>query len=262
MLNTLRRRYPLAEVVIAPTPVQGIEAPGGIVAAIQRLCRHACPDVILVARGGGSIEDLWAFNEEVVARAIVAAIVPVISGVGHETDFTIADFVADLRAPTPTAAAELATPNIIEDMRSDLENQVDSLVRSTRAALEMPRWDLSEAQRRLQLQSPLARLRSDRQRLDDLSRRAGTGLERQFERRTYQLKNLEQRLETLDPEAVLRRGFAIVTQDGGQPIRSVTQVKPDQPLKVRVSDGSFGVRVQGNGSHPELEEPDTEKKDG
>ena len=128
MLNTLQRRYPLVEVVLAPTPVQGDEAPARIIAALQNVAEIAHPDVIILARGGGSIEDLWAFNDERVARAIAASPIPVITGVGHETDFTIADFVADLRAPTPTAAAELATPNQA-DLRLDLSELNDRLNR-------------------------------------------------------------------------------------------------------------------------------------
>ena len=129
ILNTLRRRYPAAEVILASSPVQGEEAPPALVAAIQALNQLVQPDVILLVRGGGSIEDLWAFNDERLAYAIAASEAPIISGVGHETDFTIADFVSDLRAPTPTAAAELATPNRI-DLKSDLAEAIDRLNRS------------------------------------------------------------------------------------------------------------------------------------
>ena len=172
MLNTLRRRYPLAEVVLAPTPVQGDEAPPGIVDALQALNRLVQPDVILLARGGGSIEDLWAFNDERVARAIAASAAPVISGVGHETDFTIADFAADLRAPTPTAAAELATPNRADliPLLADLRGR---LGRALLAELDVRRSELAGAKNSLSLHSPRNTIRNDRQRLDDLTRRAG-----------------------------------------------------------------------------------------
>ncbi len=173
MLNILLRRYPLARVVLAPTPVQGDEAPLSIIAALQNLNRAARPDVILVARGGGSIEDLWAFNHEGVARAIAASPAPVITGIGHETDFTIADFVADLRAPTPTAAAELATPDGSE-LRAGVLDLVMRLDRTAAAGLDQRRWALADAHNRLLLHSPLARLRSDRQRMDELLHRLAT----------------------------------------------------------------------------------------
>ncbi|HWQ82990.1 MAG TPA: exodeoxyribonuclease VII large subunit, partial [Anaerolineales bacterium] len=167
ILNTLRRRYPVARVVLAPTAVQGDEAPQGIVQALQNLATHAQPDIILLARGGGSIEDLWAFNDERVVRAVVASPAPVICGVGHETDFTLADFAADLRAPTPTAAAELATPNRIDLLAglAEIENQ---LQRNLRVLLSDWRWQLNHTRSRLAGLSPQTRLRSDRQRIDSL----------------------------------------------------------------------------------------------
>ena len=131
------------EIILAPTPVQGVEAPSGIVLALERLNQVVHPDVILLGRGGGSVEDLWAFNDERVARAIVASIAPVITGVGHETDFTIADFAADLRAPTPTAAAELATPNRL-DLLVSLTNSVQRLEGSMQTKMNTQRWALGE----------------------------------------------------------------------------------------------------------------------
>lgn len=157
MLNTLRRRYPLVEVVLSPTAVQGDAAPDEIVAALQRLNQVVQPDVILVARGGGSIEDLWAFNEEQVARAIAASIAPVICGVGHETDFTIADFVADLRAPTPSAAAELATPDQAE-LWERIEGWTTRLAGSMERQLGQMRGSLGQQERALEHLSPQARV--------------------------------------------------------------------------------------------------------
>ena len=240
MLNTLRRRYPLVEVILAPTPVQGDEAPSGIVAAIQALNEDTHPDVILVARGGGSIEDLWAFNDERVARAIIASDAPIITGVGHETDFTIADFAADLRAPTPTAAAELATPNR-DDLSVAITDLAERLGRISQAALAARHWELNDRLNRLRFQSPQSRLRTDRQRLDDFTRRVEITVQHNLQLRRTCLNGLEQRLASLNPLAVLGRGFAIVSHPNGPAVRSVTQVQPGDELNVRVSDGEFKV---------------------
>lgn len=250
MLNTIRRRYPLVAVILAPTQVQGEEAPAGIVAALKSLNKNCHPDVILLARGGGSIEDLWAFNDERVALAIAESAVPVISGVGHETDFTIADFVADLRAPTPTAAAELATPNRL-DLQISLKDLAQRMARAVQAGLTSHRWQLNRLENHLLLRSPQARVRSDRQRLDDLSRRAGVGLSHRLQLEHARLDGLEQQLSSLNPLSVLERGFAVVTREDGQLVRSVAQVQPGDELQVRVSDGQFRAQVretgQGNG---------------
>ena len=242
MLNTLRRRYPLVQVILAPTPVQGDEAPSGVINALQSLCQIAQPDVILVARGGGSIEDLWAFNDEGVARAITECPVPVITGIGHETDFTIADFAADLRAPTPTAAAELATPNR-DDLHLALSDLDSHLADSTFAQLTARRQQLSHCQLRLQLRSPQSRLRADRQRIDDLTRRTGVAVLHILLLHRTRLQGLNQHLLSLDPQAVLARGFAVVSHRDGQIVQSVHQVKPGDSLHVRLSEGQFDARV-------------------
>jgi exodeoxyribonuclease VII large subunit len=243
MLNTIRRRYPLVEVILAPTPVQGEDAPAGIVSALKALNRLVEPDVILLARGGGSIEDLWAFNDERVARAITASQSPVISGVGHETDFTIADFAADLRAPTPTAAAELATPHQT-DLRQGIQDMLQRLDRSAAASLALPRWKLNELDRRLLMVSPAAQLRSDRQRLDELSHGSQVAILHSLRLRRERLLGFQQRLLGLSPQAVLRRGYAIVEHPDGRLVQRVSQVSQGDSLKVRVSDGGFDVRVE------------------
>ena len=250
MLNTILRRYPLVEVILAPTQVQGDEAPLGIVAAIQALNRSCHPDVILVARGGGSIEDLWAFNDERVARAIAASQAPIISGVGHETDFTIADFVCDLRAPTPTAAAELATPNRA-DLQITLNELGQRLGRGMQSGLNSHRWQLNHLENRLAMRSPQGRVRSDRQRLDDLVRRSGAGLAHRLQLNRARLNGVQHHLASLNPLAVLGRGFAVVSQPDGQLVRSVRQVHPGDDLNVRVSDGQFGVRARQTGQENE-----------
>jgi exodeoxyribonuclease VII large subunit len=243
ILNTLKRRCPMVRVVIAPAPVQGEDAPPLIVDALQNLEREVNPDVILLARGGGSMEDLWAFNDERVARAIVACSVPVICGVGHETDFTIADFAADLRAPTPTAAAEQAAVDQSE-LSSVLKDVSWRLGRAIEDRMQAPRWRLEELSRRMQMLSPRSRIRSDRQRLDELARRARSTLTHHLLLQQTRLASLEQGLAVLNPQAVLRRGYAIITLPSGRVVRSVQQVQPGDRLQARVADGQFSVQVE------------------
>lgn len=242
MLNTLRRRFPMVEVILAPTAVQGVEAPLGIISALHALNEKNIPDVILLARGGGSIEDLWAFNDERVARAIFASPVPIITGIGHETDFTIADFVCDLRAPTPTAAAELATPNQA-DIRFDLQNILKRLAQATLAILVSNRIKLDRNMHRLSIHSPVAQLRSFRQHTDECARRGMVAHTNHLRlRRTY-LDGIQLRLGALNPHAVLRRGYAIVNTMEGNLISSIKTVKTCDSLQVRFFDGKMNVLV-------------------
>jgi len=244
MLNTIRRRYPLVEIVLAPTQVQGIEAPAGVVGALDSLCQLTpCPDVILVARGGGSIEDLWAFNDERVARAIAASPVPIISGVGHETDFTIADFVADLRAPTPTAAAELCTPNRL-DLQAGLSELSARLIRAMFGVIESERWKAQRLEDRLQLRSPASRIRSERQRLDELNHRSLTAIEHELALQRAHLQGLQHRLEALSPLAVLARGYSIVRRADGRLVRRINQVNTGDSIQVLVTDGQIEAQVE------------------
>lgn len=253
ILNTLRRRYPLARAVLAPTRVQGDEAPAEIVAAIEGLNEVARPDVILVARGGGSIEDLWAFNDERVARAITASEAPVICGVGHETDFTIADFCADVRAPTPTAAAELATPDR-EELRAAIAEAHTFLHRTVHQLLIECRRNVRDLHSRLLWRSPEARLRSDRQRLDEWAHRIHLSLAHTLRLRSTQLEAARLRLATVNPENVLARGFAVVSHPDGRVVRAATDVRPGDPLNVEVRGGAFGVRVR-DPAEPHPDEP-------
>ncbi len=242
ILNIIRRRYPLLEVIVAPTPVQGQDAPPQIVAALQAAAA-AGPDVIIVARGGGALEDLWCFNDERVARAIAGSPVPVVSGVGHETDFTIADFAADLRAPTPSAAAELVTPDG-QQIAENVQAFAGRAAEAARAALRDKGWALSQQQARLRGLSPQAALRSGQQRLDDLAARAAAALGYRLSLERERWRGLAQALSTVSPLAVLGRGYAVVTGPGGQVIRRVTQVRPGDALRVRVSDGEFDAKAQ------------------
>jgi exodeoxyribonuclease VII large subunit len=242
MLNTLRRRYPLVVVILAPTPVQGDEAPAGIITALHDLEKIAQPDVIILARGGGSIEDLWAFNDERVARAIAASPIPVITGVGHETDFTIADFVADLRAPTPTAAAELATPNQA-DLRLDLAELNDHLNRLLQSGTSELRWSFKELQNQLERNSPLNLIQTNSQRVDELDRRLAATTNHLLQLARIQLISIQQHVAALNPMAVLERGYSIVTNQAGATITHVGQVAAGDPLNVQVSNGDFDVHV-------------------
>ena len=242
ILNTLRRRYPLAEVVLAPCAVQGEEAVPQIVGAINALNAEDGVDVILVARGGGSLEDLWAFNEELVVRAIANSRVPIISGIGHETDVTLADFAADLRAPTPTAAAEQAVPDR-EVLMDELAGLTSRLGHGLQLAAAWERGRLAELKARMERVSPSWRLRSDLQRLDELSLRLGQGLQTAMQRRSAEIRHLEKQLSGISPYAVLQRGYAIVTDIQGGIISQAGQVERDQVIDVRVSDGNFLTRV-------------------
>jgi exodeoxyribonuclease VII large subunit len=247
VLNVLRRRYPLVQVLLAPTLVQGDQAPAQIVAALRALDAREDVDLILLVRGGGSLEELWAFNDEQVARAITGCRHPVVTGVGHETDFTIADFVADLRAPTPSAAAELAVPDQAE-LRQRIGTWSLRLERNLAQQVGQARQALDEKQRALQHLSPQARIDVHRQQVDDLTRRAARTLTYVLGLRRSGLQGLEARLATLGPLATLERGYAIVRrQDSDAVVRSVAQVDPGDGLSVRVRDGEFGATVAGEG---------------
>ncbi len=243
MLDTIRRRFPPLLVVLSPTQVQGEQAPQNIVSALQDLIRLVNPDLILLARGGGSLEDLMAFNDEQVARAIASSPIPIITGIGHETDFTIADFAADLRAPTPTAAAELATPNRA-DLRLSLEELNNYLGQLTQNYLYTLRRQLESQQNRLRLLTPRTQIRRDLQRLDELTARVGRSLVNTLKINHTSLASLQMRLNALNPQAVLERGYAMVTQTSGEVVRSINQVQPNEDLQVKVSDGQFDVRVK------------------
>jgi exodeoxyribonuclease VII large subunit len=244
MLNTLRRRLPLAEVILAPSPVQGDEAPARLVAALQTLNGKTKPDVILIARGGGSIEDLWAFNDERVIRAVAASKAPVISGVGHETDFTLTDFAADLRAPTPTAAAELATSISVDDLKYSVRQMQISLLDSIRSLLERQRVSVENVDFRLRQFSPARRLQTDQQRVDEMSHRIETSIRHRLELSLLRVQALDQRLIALSPLEVMKRGYAVVSHSRDRKIvDSVKKVKRGDELKIRVVDGSFKVDV-------------------
>ena len=268
MLNVLRRRAPWLQILINPVRVQGSGAAQEIAVAIRELATpseaFAVLDLIVVTRGGGSIEDLWEFNEEIVARAIFNSAVPIVSAVGHEIDFTICDFVADLRAPTPSAAAELIVPDMI-----DLQRQIDGCTRAL--ARQLLNW-VREAQQRLdharetlqrclayridsykrsllhiavalQARSPARELMIRRNRFADLHRRLIACPGHLLENAKHRFQRIEGILRVLGPDATLRRGYSITMNERGQIIRTVAAVRSKMKIRTRVSDGEFGSEI-------------------
>jgi exodeoxyribonuclease VII large subunit len=243
MLNTLRRRMPLVKVILAPAPVQGTEAPPALVKAIEALDRLGL-DIIIIARGGGSIEDLWAFNDERVVRTVADALTPIICGVGHETDFTLCDFAADLRAPTPTAAAELATQITKLDLQAELQTYKSRLASAAISLIAEQKSLISSLTAQLRHLSPARLIQSERQRVDELSRRALMSVLYRINLQKNHFEGTQKRLEALSPLAVLARGYAVVTRkDDGSVVSRVGQVKPGQQIQVRVADGQFDAEV-------------------
>ena len=245
MLNTLRRRYPLVDVVLSPASVQGENAPPEIMAALKKLNKQGDVDLIIVGRGGGSIEDLWAFNDEGVARAIFASQIPVISGVGHETDFTIADFVADVRAPTPTAAAELAVPDRMEliALTEDLAERVN---RTYLTYISDQRWMISDLRSQIKRFSPQYEIRNGKQRVDEIGDRLRRAMTRVIGDARKELHGVAEHLEALNPESILKRGYAVLTEEDGTVVYRVSQVDGGDILEARVADGRFDVVVKEN----------------
>jgi exodeoxyribonuclease VII large subunit len=249
ILRVLRHRYPLVDVVLAPTLVQGEEAPAQIVAAIAALnAWHEPIDTIIVARGGGSLEELWAFNDERVARAIAASRIPVISGVGHETDFTIADFAADHRAPTPTGAATAAVPDV-RQLRAQIAGWKEELSAWMQGQLAQRRAALRNERRALWRASPAGRIARARQQVDDLARRAVSALQHRLALWRERVAARRAQLSGLSPLAVLERGYALVQRaDTGSIVRRAAQVRPGDAIRVRVAEGGFGAVVAADGS--------------
>jgi exodeoxyribonuclease VII large subunit len=241
VLITLARRNPAIPVIVYPAPVQGEGAAERIAAAIARASRRADCDVLLVVRGGGSIEDLWQFNEEAVARAIRASRIPVVVGVGHETDVTIADFAADRRAPTPTAAAELASP-----ARAELAARVLACMRSmqkeTERRLRYAAQALDALARRLV--HPAARLRAHQQHVLQLNARLAFAFSHRVHRCESHLARLSATLLSLDPAAVLERGYSITTNAAGEVLRDASGVRPGEAIETRLARGTLRSEVK------------------
>ena len=264
ILNVLRRRAPWLQILINPVRVQGTGAAQEIAVAIRELARpnenFAPVDLIVVTRGGGSMEDLWEFNEEVVARTIVDVTVPIVSAIGHEIDFTIADFVADLRAPTPSAAAELIVPDIVDlrrqmdvcvrglsrelmnrmrDAGQRLDHSRETLRRCLTHKIDNYRRGLIHALAALQARSPARELLLRRNRFGDLHRRFAELPPRALENARHHFQRIEAILRVLGPDATLRRGYSVTRNERGELVRSVTVVRAKMRIRTRVSDGEF-----------------------
>lgn len=242
MLRILGARWPMAEVFLLPVRVQGAEAPGEICAAIAWANQHQVADLIITGRGGGSMEDLWAFNDENVARTIYHSVIPVISAVGHEPDVTIADFVADLRAATPSNAAELAVPDQNE-VAVWLRQMEGRLAQAMGRKLESARKDLDRAARCRALQDPMNYVDDKRMVLDYQREKLAAGLNAALNRERQRFGQLASKLDALSPLKVLGRGYAIPRKADGGVVRSVADVAPGDPLKLRVADGEISCQV-------------------
>ena len=242
MLRILNKRYPLAKVRLLPVRVQGAEAPGEIASAIRYANYHRLADLLIVGRGGGSIEDLWAFNEEVVAHAIYESEIPVISAVGHEPDVTISDYVADLRAATPSNAAELAVPD-----RDNLSQNLDSISNAMASALNRQirsyQQHLDVLSRSPALKSPTGYLEQKMRQLEGLTNRLIAAENQNIAGHSQRYIALTAKLDAMSPLKVLTRGYSMAQNDRGEVVRSVSQVNLDENIHIQFSDGKLIARV-------------------
>ncbi len=244
MLRVLKARWPVARVLLLPVRVQGAEAAREIAGAIRYASAHALADVLITGRGGGSMEDLWCFNDEAVARAIYDCTIPVISAVGHEPDVTIADFVADLRAATPSNAAELAVPDRNE-VAAALAHRGQRMAALLEGRLDRGRRDLSRLGACRALRDPETILQDRRMLLDYQSQRLSHGLTAAMAGKRERFTRLAASLDALSPLKVLGRGYSLARTDAGALLSSVEQVQPEDTFTLRLSDGTLDCRVEG-----------------
>lgn len=248
MIRILGHRWPMTKVVLLPVRVQGAEAPPEIVGAIRYANRHRVADLIITGRGGGSIEDLWAFNDERVARAIYESELPVISAVGHEPDVTIADYVADVRASTPSNAAELAVPDI-NDIRELLENLDIRQNQAVRKRLSSIRTKLENIKSRRVLQNPMTYVDVKRSELDYVRDRLIAAADKVNSNKRHDFVRLAAKLDAMSPLKVLGRGYAIATDKNGKLVRSISGISKDDKLRLCVSDGIIKCTVLESEAH-------------
>lgn len=242
MLNTIRKRWPLAEVLLSPAAVQGSDAPAGLFNAFVRLEREK-PDVILIGRGGGSIEDLWAFNDEFLVRRIAESNIPVVSGIGHETDFTLVDFIADERAPTPTGAAVLATPDI-QEIRGFLDNLNIQMNGMMAEKIQSAKRDLQGLSRRLELQSPMNQIQQEHLVINQLDFRLKQWMTNYLRHQKLLLSGMNQRLEAINPDAILKRGYALIELETKGMVTSIHELSPDDDVRILMADGSANAKIK------------------
>lgn len=243
MIRILGKRWPMTKVILLPVRVQGVEAPPEIAGAIRYANKHKIADIIITGRGGGSIEDLWAFNDERVARAIYDSELPVISAVGHEPDVTISDYVADVRASTPSNAAEVAVPNAA-DMRELLENLGIRQLQAVRKKMITISSKLEELKKRRVLQTPMAYVDSKRAEFDYVKDKFIAAADRSNSAKRRDFVRLAASLDAMSPLKVLGRGYAIAADIRGELVRSIDDVKPDDKLRLCVNDGIIKCRVE------------------
>ena len=241
IFNVLSRRYPVAEVVLRPTKVQGEGAADDIARAIKAFNDYEAADVLIVGRGGGSIEDLWAFNEEIVARAVFESKIPIISAVGHETDYTICDFVADLRAPTPSAAAELAVPDKLE-LKGELLSYKQHLYAIAKNILLKERSKLSAIEQRDVMRNPVVKINENRKELAFISDRIESLTESTLKDSRNKLAALAGKMDALSPLRVVSRGYALV-ENNGKIVKSTSDVSINDELLLKISDGTVVAGV-------------------
>lgn len=242
MIRILRRRFPLAKVLLLPVRVQGAEAPAEIAGAIRYANRWHLADVLITGRGGGSLEDLWAFNDERVARAIYDSEIPVISAVGHEPDVTISDFVADRRASTPSNAAEIAVPDTAHLLQA-LQSTQNALQQDILHLLTRRREKLEEMEKKRVLSDPGAILQDRRLQLDFLQQRLGAAARQRIDAESRSFAHLTAALDALSPLKVLSRGYAVVQDRGGAVVRDSAQVQPGEQVQVRLASGKLTCTV-------------------
>ncbi len=242
ILNITGRRYPQAKILLYPSLVQGADAPAMLCEGLATLNATQACDVIILGRGGGSLEDLWAFNDESLARAVAASQIPVISAVGHETDFTLCDFVADKRAPTPSAAAEIAVPDRYA-LLERLAQMEDALANGAMARVQKEKQKVMQKTQTLHFLSPEGKLQRMRQQMITYGERLDRSMERKTEGERMRLLGMTERLDALNPLAILQRGYGAVKNEKGRMVSSVKDLQPEQRVQILLRDGYADAQI-------------------